>query len=148
YDYAGDGSLAVLITVPGRGTWQAKHLAIIDPSGPSPFIHFGFLPREGAADVPPPIAPDASGIACAPSPDLGSDFAGAMPPELNERRIWLNERGAGQREQLTDDPAYRDERPQWAADGRHILFARLAVDGTDGIGSLWLLNVDTGELTQ
>ena len=40
--------------------------------------------------------------------------------------------------QLTDDPAYRDERPLWSADGSTILFPRL--DEKDQ-ASLWLASL-------
>ena len=30
----------------------------------------------------------------------------------------------GRRRQLTNDPRYSDEEPQWSSDGSHILFAR------------------------
>jgi Tol biopolymer transport system component len=37
---------------------------------------------------------------------------------------------------ITDDPAYRDERPLWSHDGSAILFTRM--DGRD-CASLWLV---------
>ena len=42
-------------------------------------------------------------------------------------------------QQLTSDPAYRDEYPQWSADGSQILFVRM--DAQDN-ASLWIMNAD------
>ena len=46
---------------------------------------------------------------------------------------------------MTDDPSYRDEWPQWSADGQHILFARLDVAGA---ASLWLVDAGGGQPRQ
>ena len=46
---------------------------------------------------------------------------------------------------MTDDPSYRDEWPQWSADGQHILFARLDVAGA---ASLWLMDAGGGQPRQ
>jgi hypothetical protein len=48
------------------------------------------------------------------------------------------------RHQLTDDAAYRDERPLWSTDGTHLLFARLAQHGRM---SLWLMHADGSALS-
>jgi hypothetical protein len=62
---------------------------------------------------------------------------------MMERRIWVaNTQGESQLQQLTDDPAYRDERPLWSADGSRLLFARLDAEGR---ASLWLIPAAGGE---
>jgi hypothetical protein len=53
--------------------------------------------------------------------------------------------GDGKPRQLTSDPAYRDERPLFSADGRQILFVRL--DGENCAG-LWLVQPDGSGLGQ
>lgn len=64
--------------------------------------------------------------------------------EKARRRIWtMDDRGTDRR-QLTDDAAYRDERPLWSTDGKHILFARLAQHGRM---SLWLMHADGSALS-
>lgn len=40
--------------------------------------------------------------------------------------------------QLTNDPAYRDERPEWSTDGKVILFARLKGE----TAQVWLMQAD------
>jgi len=57
---------------------------------------------------------------------------------LGQRHLIVTDAsGDGETRQLTDDPIYRDDRPQWSATGNYILFARL-----DRVGqaSLWLMN--------
>jgi len=46
---------------------------------------------------------------------------------------------------LTADPAYRDERPFWSADGESLLFARM--DAEDRL-SLWWLDIASREATR
>ncbi len=40
--------------------------------------------------------------------------------------------------QLTNDATYRDERPEWSADGKSILFARFKGD----TAQVWLMQAD------
>ncbi len=62
---------------------------------------------------------------------------------MMKRRIWVvNVQGETQPQQLTDDPAYRDERPLWSADGSHLLFVRL--DAKDQ-ASPWLIPAGGGD---
>lgn len=62
---------------------------------------------------------------------------------LSQRRIWITDTsGEANPQPATNDPAFRDERPEWSVDGRKILFAR--IDG-EGQASLWLLSLATGE---
>jgi dipeptidyl aminopeptidase/acylaminoacyl peptidase len=148
-DYASDGSLVVFVAGSYLGsafgdTWIDKNLAHYTSLGSG-----GLLPAEGKADVSPAVSPDSSSIVFASSPDFSSDVSGAPPPELSQRRIWIIRRGrVDGREQLTDDPSYRDERPQWSKDGRHILFARLSTTDNNAPASLWFLELDSGSISK
>jgi dipeptidyl aminopeptidase/acylaminoacyl peptidase len=80
-------------------------------------------------------------------PDRGDVGGGELARQaLMGRCLWvMSIDGGHQAQQLTDDPAYRDERPLWSTDGSHILFARLS---TENQASLWLIPADGGEPLQ
>jgi hypothetical protein len=79
-------------------------------------------------------------------PDIGFVGGGeAAKVGMAKRRVWIMTRDGSGKQQLTNDPAYRDERPQWLSDAQHLLFARL--DTNDDV-SLWLMRADGSELTQ
>ena len=59
---------------------------------------------------------------------------------MAQRRIWLMNADGSDKQQLTDDDAYRDERPLWSGDGSHILFARIE-NSDQAAASLWLVPV-------
>jgi serine/threonine protein kinase/dipeptidyl aminopeptidase/acylaminoacyl peptidase len=44
--------------------------------------------------------------------------------------------------ELTRDPAYADNWPQWSPDGREIAFARSGVGESQGAPTLWIMNAD------
>ena len=82
-------------------------------------------------------------------PNLDASLGGEeLRQALLGRDLWLfeleadNSEDPGSARQLTRDPAYRDERPEWSADGTRLLFPRL-----DAIGraSLWLAPVEGGD---
>jgi hypothetical protein len=65
---------------------------------------------------------------------------------LSQRKIWVMDTQTGgdlgtNKRALTSDSAYRDEYPQWSADGREILFVRLDADDH---ASLWLASAAGG----
>ncbi len=65
---------------------------------------------------------------------------------LIQRRVFVaNALGEPQPRQLTNDLAYRDERPLWSADGCYILFARL---NSEDRASLWLIQAVGGKPQQ
>src|SRR5579863_5432573 len=65
---------------------------------------------------------------------------------LQQRKIWqMDPAGDGPPRQLTGDARYRDEAPQWSADGGHILFGRMDFDGH---ASLWLMESGGGSAVQ
>jgi hypothetical protein len=46
---------------------------------------------------------------------------------------------------LTNDPRYRDEEPQWSADGSHLLFCRIDEESNQ---TVWLMQSDGTDLRQ
>lgn len=136
------GSYLAVAQGAGRETWTRKRIAIVEPAaGKSQPL----TPTTLAA-VQPAWSPDGQRLAFAAAPDIGA-VGGAAPAKaaLAKRRIWVMDRDGGGQTQLTNDAAYRDERPRWSADGGQILFARL--DGA-GQASLWLMNTDGSSLTK
>jgi Tol biopolymer transport system component len=123
-----------------RATWTGKQVLAIDLQvGATAFS----TPAEQAA-CSPAWSPDGRSLAYVAMPDRG-DLVGAEPAHqgLMQRHIWL----ADIQERLpprqrTDDPAYRDERPLWSADGESILFARI---DSQGEASLWAMPAGEGD---
>ncbi len=99
---------------------------------------------SGLAVSSPAWSPEGQRIAYVAMPDR-RDLVGGEPVRqaLMQRRLWVvNTQGEPQPRQLTDDQAYRDERPLWSAAGSHILFVRLDADGR---ASLWLIPAEGGK---
>ncbi|MGA9350022.1 MAG: hypothetical protein WBW48_14635 [Anaerolineae bacterium] len=134
-------SAEVAVTVGAyRATWTNKRVAVVEAGTDA----ISFLTTEDLAAFSPSWSPDSTRLAYVAMPDEG-DLVGGEDARLGmmERRIWMvNVQGKPQLRQLTDDPAYRDERPLWSADGSHLLFARM---GAEGRASLWLILVEGGE---
>ncbi len=131
-----------LAVTPGgyRATWTNKRIAVVEVDGGEPT----WLTDESVAAFSPAWSPDGIHLAYVAMPDEG-DLVGGEDARLGmmERRIWVgNVQGEPQLQQLTDDPAYRDERPLWSADGSHLLFARMDAEGQ---ASLWLILVEGGD---
>jgi Tol biopolymer transport system component len=123
-----------------RATWTNKRVAVVEADGGE----LTWLTDESAAAFSPAWAPDGVHLAYAAMPDQG-DLVGGEDARLGmmERRIWVvNTQGKPQPQQLTDDPAYRDEHPLWSADGSHLLFARMEAEGP---ASLWLISAGGGD---
>jgi hypothetical protein len=132
----------------GRESWTHKRIAIISPGG-------GTLVDLTDADVSaiePALSPDGQHIAYATAPDAGELTGGdsdGKPAKaaLAQRKVWVMDTGGvnggfgANKRQLTFDDAYRDEFPQWSADGSQILFARL--DAQDR-WSLWTMSSSGG----
>jgi Tol biopolymer transport system component len=122
-----------------RGAWTNKALHVVRPATGEKER----LSSPGQAASSPAWSPDGQHIAFAAMSDEG-DLVGGEDARLGmqQRRIWVGIVGSdSQPRQLTDDDAYRDERPLWSADGSHILFVRM--DEQDR-ASLWLLSPGGG----
>jgi Tol biopolymer transport system component len=121
-----------------RATWTNKRVAVVGAGGGE----LTWLTDESVAAFSPAWSPDGVHLAYVAMPDEG-DLVGGDDARLGmmERRVWvINAKGKPQ--QLTDDPAYRDERPRWSADGSHLLFARMDAEGR---ASMWLIPAAGGE---
>ena len=136
------GKTVALTVGSGRETWTNKRVALADLKT----ADLDYLTNDSVSAFSPAFSPDGQQIAYVAAPDIGHAWGGdAAKTGAAQRRIWvMNADGSGQRP-LTGDPAYRDERPQWSADGSHILFARM---NESGHASLWLIDVTGGTLTR
>lgn len=132
------GPRVALVAGGGRSTWNNKRIAVVQPATGEGV----YLTSEEVAALSPNWSPDGSRLAYSAGP--ATDDVGGEPARqaMMARRIWLVDVDGTRNQQLTDDPAYRDEYPLWSADGSHILFVRL--DAEDRV-SLWLLSVGDGE---
>jgi len=134
-------SAQVAVTVGAyRATWMNKRVAVVEAGTDA----ISFLTTEDLAAFSPSWSPDSTRLAYVAMPDEG-DLVGGDDARLGmmERHVWVvNVQGEPQLQQLTDDPAYRDERPLWSADGSHLLFARMDAEGG---ASLWLIPAAGGE---
>jgi len=122
-----------------RATWMNKRVGVVEAGGDE----LTWLTEESVAAFSPAWSPDGVHLAYVAMPDRG-DLVGGEDARLGmmERRIWVvDAQGKPQPQQLTDDLAYRDERPLWSADGSHLLFARLDAEGR---ASLWLIPAGGG----
>jgi hypothetical protein len=126
-----------------RAAWMGKSLHILSASTREDLA----LTAADVAASSPAWSSNSAHLAYAAMPDRG-DLVGGEDARLGmmERRIWMvNVQGEPQLQQLTNDPAYRDERPLWSHDGKYILFARL--DEGDR-ASLWLISTEGGQPQQ
>jgi Tol biopolymer transport system component len=86
-------------------------------------------------------------IAYAAAPDTsGVENLAQAAGTLAQRRIWLIDRDGKNLRRITDDPRYRDENPQWSADGKQLLFARIDLQAEAPTLSLWLIDVESEQL--
>lgn len=123
-----------------RATWTRKGLHLLS-------VMTGEAVAVTASDVAassPAWSPDGQRLAYVAMPDNG-DLGGGNEARLGmmDRRIYLIDANGSNQRQLTNDPAYRDERPLWSSDGSHILLARVNVEGNQG--SLWLISTEGGQ---
>lgn len=117
----------------GRESWSGKRVALVDVATGD----VSELTGSETASIEPSWSADGRRIAFVSQPDRGPDMgpSGGFPPLLRDRRIWVMDRNGSDKRQLTNAPAYRDERPLWSPDGSQVLFAR--VDEEER-ASLWL----------
>lgn len=127
------GSLLAVAAGEGREAWRDKFIQVTDlASGQR-----SRLTDESVAAVSPSWSPDGSQIAFVSAPNL-PDTAGGDDARVGiaKRRVWVMNSDGTRKHTLTVDPAYRDERPLWSADGTSILFGRI---DTEGRFTLWLV---------
>ncbi|MEW6173714.1 MAG: hypothetical protein AB1510_11745 [Bacillota bacterium] len=122
-----------------RETWTNKRLAVYNfRTG-----KLTYLTRKDQAVVSAAISPDGKLLVYSAGPEIKETEMEAYGRwarrALAGRRLWAVDTDGGKPRRLTSDPAYRDERPLFAADGRYILFVRL--DGENRAG-LWLVQPD------
>jgi len=142
-DPSGTGRVA-FVSGGGRQAWRGKDLLI------------GSLRQQQWLAVTPPgqtvSSPawswDGRWIAFSAMPGISGEGmlqGEAARQALMSRRIWIYDTADGSTEKIADDPAYRDERPLWAADGHYLLFARIDAQGR---ASLWLMPLEGGKAEQ
>jgi len=132
----------------GRQAWVNKQIVVMQPDGSDRRL----LSDASRADLFPAWSPDGQRIAF--TSGEGNQFENAdenYPQILGTRRIWLANADGSSKSQLTDDPAYSDQFPQWSADGDHIIFVRQqagAIEPGDEEPipvEIWLMKADGSE---
>ncbi len=135
-DTAPDGARIAATSGGGRASWSDKQIVAVDLASGAQVA----LSDPRLAAVTPVWAPDGQRVAYAAAPAAPADSSDTQAQRaLAQRHIWSARADGTERRRLTDDPAYRDERPRWSADGLSILFARLDQYGQ---ASVWLMQAD------
>lgn len=122
----------------GRDACENKRIAIIDPST----WQVRYLTGDETTAVTPAWSPDGTLIAYSAAPSVPNGCGGGerMRDALAKRRICaLSPTGSPAPIALTSDDRYRDEKPQWSADGRRILFCRIDHARNQ---TVWLMRAD------
>jgi DNA-binding CsgD family transcriptional regulator/Tol biopolymer transport system component len=138
-----DGVKAAGTEVTARGSWHGRRIVLIDPT----MGDTAYLTDPSMAAIWPAPSPDGPRVAysAAPAADGAEASSSAADEAVSQRRIWLTDADGSSHQQLTDDPAYRDEYPVWLSD-RHLLFVRISL-AEEGTISLWMLDLDSEDLT-
>lgn len=133
----GNGAAAVTAGW-GRDVCDQKRIARVEwPGG-----EVRYLTDERTAAVSPSWSPDGRWIAysAAPAVPRGCGGGETMRRALAKRRIWkMSATGEARPAAVTSDEMYRDERPLWSSDGRHILFCRIDENSAQ---TVWLMRSD------
>ncbi|GAB4210699.1 MAG: hypothetical protein OHK0022_44200 [Roseiflexaceae bacterium] len=140
-DIAPDGTRVAVTAGGGRACWSDKQILAIDLASGAQVA----LSDARLAAVTPVWTPDSQRVAYAAAPAIPADSSDNQAQRaLAQRHIWSARADGSGRQRLTNDPAYRDERPRWSADGQSILFARLDQQGQ---ASVWLMRADGSDQT-
>jgi Tol biopolymer transport system component len=120
-----------------------KRIAIVDAGTAA----LQYQTPEDRVSIQPAWSPDGDNIAFVSKPETDDELIGSAGMEAlaSDRRIWVMNADGSDQYPLTGDAAYRDEHPEWSADGSQVLFARL--DG-DRLASLWLMSSEGGAPAQ
>lgn len=146
-----NGKLLAITKSSGRFPWTRDCIAVVDSvSG-----KLTYLTDDKTAAISPAwssdgqriayVAPDISFVGKAKDYDDYEAMVADFEAKVTQRRIWVMNKDGSDKRQLTNDAAYRDERPLWSADGSHILFVRL---NQNGQASLWLMRNYGSELNK
>lgn len=134
------GDQLALVKGSGRSTWANKQIWTVAAKGDNPI---DLSADEARVDLSPVWSPDGqhiayvSGLALSPEEAMESE---KLREAIDARRIWVMNTDGTEKRQLTHDPEYSDEYPQWSSDGRYILFIRRRGEQAD----LWLMDSDGG----
>jgi len=129
---AGSGSVKEAQIIYLAGTQdQVKQLFIANPAGGNPVL------LSDAAD---------NVVEYALSPDQ-SQAVYIVQTENLDNKIWLVDLKSGAKNKLLDCTNAQCSRPVWSPDGKRIVFeyANISANNLTGLGTLWWLDVDTGE---
>ena len=136
---ASEGDRLLLIEGSGRELWLNKALRLAAAGGSE--ARTLVAPGE-AGPLSMAWSPDGRQIAYAAGPAvMPSEAYDRREEALAGRRIWLMNADGSGKQQLTDDPAYADERPIWSAEGKYLVFVRRPVAG--GPAGVWAYNLHT-----
>lgn len=141
-----DGKFLAFTLGMGRFSWTGHRIAVLGMDLSSSRLTYLTETEKNVSAISPAFSPDGKQIAYVAAPDIGlEEGETAWRRKTLSRRIWTMKINGSDKRQLTNDIAFRDERPMWSANGSHILFAR--IDRNDQV-SLWLMRVDGSQLKQ
>lgn len=135
-----DGQRLALVDGGRPETWENKSIDIVTLA---PSLHR--ISDNSRADLFPAWSPDGRWIAFSGAPGApGVGGAGPVARAMAQRKIWIMKPDGTGKRQLTNGSDFRDERPEWSANGDYILFARLRGDQAQ----LWLMRADGSDQRQ
>jgi Tol biopolymer transport system component len=139
--FSPDGRFLAVTEGTGRATWTNKRISVVDLlSGAK-----AALTPENFAALFPSWSPSGESIAYAAGPEVSDEVREGPDLTLGEVHIWVMKADGSQALQLTSDPAYRDQRPRWSADGKSIVFCRVSAAEE---GSVWRVGATGGKPEQ